>query len=51
MKLTDLLESKLNNVTFTKPELVKVFKDFLDRLVDDYGNNRKDMIEYHNVRY
>jgi len=32
---------------FTKRELLKVFKDFLDRLEFDHGNSRKAMIEYH----
>jgi hypothetical protein len=32
---------------FTKAELLKVFKHFLNRLVEDYGNNRDEMIAYH----
>lgn len=32
---------------FTKRELLKAFKPFLDRLVEGHGCNRKEMIEYH----
>lgn len=32
---------------FTKRELLRVFKDFLDRLEHDHGNNRREMIKYH----
>lgn len=32
---------------FTKAELLKVFEHFLNRLVDDHGNDREAMIAYH----
>lgn len=34
-------------VVFTRAELLDIFSDFLDRLVHDYGNSRKQMIAYH----
>ena len=34
-------------VKFTEQELVKVFRHFLRYLVQDYGNDRKEMIDYH----
>lgn len=47
MKLSELLNESFQDVTFTKSELVKIFKHFLDRLVKDHGNTREDMIKYH----
>ena len=32
---------------FTKRVLLRVFKDFLDRLEHDHGCNRKEQIAYH----
>lgn len=32
---------------FTLKELVKIYGPFLDRLVDNHGNKREDMIKYH----
>jgi len=46
MKL-EQVKKDYRDVTFTKPELLKVFRDFLNRLVQDHGADRKDMIEYH----
>lgn len=33
--------------TFTLTELTQAFAPFLDRLVEDHGNKREDMIAYH----
>lgn len=32
---------------FSKAELLQIFAPFLDRLVIDHGNDRKEMIKYH----
>lgn len=32
---------------FTLNDLEKIYEPFLDRLVDDHGNKREDMIKYH----
>lgn len=48
MKLNELLnEAAVREVTFTKEELLSVFKHFIDRLVKDHGNDRNEMIKYH----
>lgn len=39
--------NSLNNVTFTKRELLDIYADFVDRLVNDFGNDRDEVIKYH----
>lgn len=41
------MDKVLDNITFTLPELEKVFTPFLERLVNDHGNDRQAMIDYH----
>lgn len=41
---------QLHPVSLTLEQLVLIFKPFLDRLVNDCGNDRQDMVDYHLTR-
>lgn len=48
MKLRQLYEQDTyKDVTFTRDELVDIFKPFIQKLVNDHGNDREQMIKTH----
>lgn len=45
--ITGSTTMRSNQYRFSRETLLRVFRDFLDRLQYDHGNDRNEMIAYH----